>query len=138
MGSEAPRRSSSVPGSGVRRVRPVVVVHEKNPTARATLERLLGEAGWAVCFCDSPRQAIELVRSGRKIAAVLVDVDGGVEIAQAVRALQPRARVVFMSGGDGLPEELPGAFVKRPLDFEILQSLLAGRQGPPVRRFATS
>jgi hypothetical protein len=67
----------------------------------------------------------------------LVDLNGGLEIARAVRDFQPRVRVVFMSGGEDLPAGLPGAFVKRPVDFQVVEGLLAGRFGPSPRRFAS-
>jgi DNA-binding response OmpR family regulator len=101
-----------------------VVVYEPNAPARRALSRLLQDEGWATLECAQTSEVLEAARSGRTIDALLVDFRSGVAVADEVRLTQPSVRVLFMSSHDELPRGIEGTFVRRPIDFRLVESLL--------------
>jgi DNA-binding NarL/FixJ family response regulator len=80
---------------------------------RVMLRRALERAGFQVVLAKSGHEAIELYRKYRSsIGVVLLDVQmagvDGPETLAALRGMDPRVRVCFVSGdtGDYLPEDL--------------------------------
>jgi CheY-like chemotaxis protein len=128
---EAPELSSA--SSGVQRALrgETVLVVEDYPVVRQLARRVLEQAGYAVLEAESSARALELASdSARHIDLLLTDVVmplmGGAELAEHVRKLHPRARILFVSGYG--PDELrrregtpTGAhFLQKPLTPEKL------------------
>ena len=108
--------SPSQPGA-----RPLVLVVDDDPEVLAMLGTALRHHGFAVALAPSGAEAVRLFRAGRA-DAVLCDVQmpglDGPATLQALRALDPAVRCVFMSGHSGryAAEDLLGLGAAAVLD----------------------
>jgi len=112
-----------------------ILVAEDDELARPMVRRLLQRFGYQVLDAADGEAAVELFRQHRdRIGLVLCDVimprKNGRETWEAIRALRPDARVLFMSGyaGDVLAhkalQEQGVEILAKPLDTaELLQAL---------------
>jgi CheY-like chemotaxis protein len=113
----------SLKDSGVRRARPWVLVCQQDPAVRARLAELLDGVGFAVWECADAGQAMAAARHVPRLAGLIVDLTEGLEVAEAVRRVQPGARVLC------LPARKPERDTRTP-DLEFLALLLAGATEP--------
>lgn len=138
---EKKRSSSTVPKSGTRQARPWAVLYEPRPRARGALVQFLRAEGWAALQCEHASEAIAAARSGRRIDALLVDLESGVAVADEVRRLQPGVRVLFLSGRSGALRGGMGAtsagtakLLRDRLDCALVGDLLRPAERTPRRR----
>jgi hypothetical protein len=80
-----------------------VLVVEDNAAVRAVTTRCLASAGYKVLGADGAGQALELFEKNRAgIRLVLMDVNmpgtSGLLVAQKLKALEPRTKILFVSG----------------------------------------
>ncbi|XXF78627.1 response regulator [Myxococcaceae bacterium GXIMD 01537] len=90
---------------------------EDDASNRMTLSALLEDAGFAVITASSYTEAAGLLQRPGGYDAVLLDQglgDGqGTDLVPLVRRVLPRARLVFVTGGDSLPRvPVDGVFRK--------------------------
>jgi CheY-like chemotaxis protein len=80
---------------------PVLVVDD-DADVRTVVAGILSEAGAVVLQVGSAREALDLLHATSCIALLLTDIVmpgmNGVELAEAALAIQPRLRVMFMTG----------------------------------------
>ncbi|HEX8244161.1 MAG TPA: response regulator, partial [Longimicrobium sp.] len=88
-----------------------VLLVEDEDSVRSLARRVLARAGYAVLEASDGERALEVARAhGGEIALLLTDVvmpgGGGRKLAEAVAALRPETRVLYMSGypGDAIAE----------------------------------
>ncbi len=101
--SRAPSTAPSTPLSTVHPGTGTVLIAEDEPVLRELVARVLRKIGYEVLVADDGRQALQVAAShAGPIDLLLTDVTmprlGGVELAQALLAARPEARVLFMSG----------------------------------------
>ena len=80
-----------------------VLLVEDRADVRRALREYLAHLGYAVLAAASPSEALAIAgRHGERIDVLLTDVNmpggSGTDLADAVRAVRPRVRVVLMSG----------------------------------------
>lgn len=128
-------------GASRQRARLALVV-EDDPDVRGLAEALLEETELAVVGCDSAEQALNVLREcGGDVALVFADIRlagqmDGIQLANAVATLWPKARLVVTSGvaperSDEIPDR--AVFIPKPWrPFDVL--LEAGRAAdePPT------
>jgi CheY-like chemotaxis protein len=119
-----------------------VLVVEDADDVREVIERILTANGYKVMLAASGPDALELLRSTkRQVDVLLTDVvmprmQGG-EVAERVRELQPRIRVLYMSGyaqtgaasGTALEQILEKPFTEPDLLAKIHQVLQGSGRG---------
>jgi PAS domain S-box-containing protein len=109
----------------------LVLLVEDEPLVRSSTRRVLQRQGYRVIEAQHGVEALGLWEARRdEIDLVLTDVMmpelGGLELASRLRALDPRVRVIFMSGylGDDATTEGPGAarepFLQKPFSADAL------------------
>jgi CheY-like chemotaxis protein len=80
----------------------VILVAEDEDSVRTICQRLLERMGYHVLVARNGREALDVYRGAAQVDLVLTDMVmpemGGRELAQAVRAINPRQPVVFMTG----------------------------------------
>ena len=91
------------------RVARTVLLVEDEAAVRNTIKLQLESLGHSVLVADSANDALEIVRSGQALDAVLADVVlgtglNGIDLAVAARGLRPQLPVAFMSGYISVPE----------------------------------
>ena len=100
-----------------------ILVVEDNSNVRRMVVRQLTELGYAVVEAEDGRSALETVQSGAHFDLLLTDVImpgniTGYELAQKIRALRPRVRVLFTSGYTELAarngQEIDGPLLSKP------------------------
>jgi signal transduction histidine kinase/ActR/RegA family two-component response regulator len=102
-----------------------VLVVEDEPQVRAIAARALGNAGFEVLQAANGATALELVKSDERgfdviVTDVVMPELNGLELARAVRKLEPKVGWVFMSGfpeamqGAGPDEFADAAFLSKP------------------------
>jgi two-component system cell cycle sensor histidine kinase/response regulator CckA len=108
-----------------------ILIVDDDDGARELTGTVLARAGFHVCEASDGPRAIELyARNGADIAAVLVDATmpgmSGAHVFDALRELDPRARVILVSGhsreqaADSLwPRGLAG-FLHKPYESDVL------------------
>jgi PAS domain S-box-containing protein len=79
-----------------------ILLVEDDAAVRGRVERMLERQGYDVTVCGEPREALALLRSDETFDLMMTDVVmpgmGGVELAQAARALAPGLRFLYVSG----------------------------------------
>jgi two-component system, cell cycle sensor histidine kinase and response regulator CckA len=109
----------------VRQTKEIVLVIEDDAAVREIVEKILGFLGYGVLLAESGAAGLAIYREQQsRILIVLTDIKmpvmpGGV-VMQALRAINPRVRIVAMSGVVGEKERIteePGltAFVHKPM-----------------------
>jgi len=95
------------PASGMVTGRGRVLAMDDDPSIRLVFERILPRAGYDVTTARDGREALETYRrsleKGERFDVTLVDLtvrggQGGVETATQIRALDPHARLIVVSG----------------------------------------
>lgn len=112
------------------------LIVDDDEAVRRILGRMLEERGWSVSRAADGKEALKLPETGRFALAFLdVDLGGepdGVALAQELRNLHPRMRIVMMSGnpdnaarvcGAGL-----GAILEKPFAQAAVEQLLEAGQ----------
>ena len=122
------RTDSTKPG------RKTILVVEDAESFRLLVRELLEEAGFAVIDAAGPDAALALLESAPAIDLVLTDIVmpkvSGPEFVKRLATIQPRARVVFMSGYSdnpmgGVTALGPGAhFVQKPFTMDELMAAI--------------
>jgi len=118
----------------------VVLVVEDETDVRRMAERILGKGGYTVVGTTEGARAIELCRDAeQRIDLLLTDVIMpemlGTELVERVREIQPRMRVVYMSGYShevlaprALTDNGASAFIEKPFNaralLEVVRELL--------------
>ncbi len=119
-----------VPGTGT------VLVVDDEEVIRCTAEEMLATLGYEVLLAEDGQEAVELFREhGTRIDVVLLDMVmprlGGAETFQAIRAMDPAARIVVSSGFtrgaavEALREEGLAGYVKKPFTIAELSHRIA-------------
>jgi DNA-binding NtrC family response regulator len=112
-----------------------VLVLENDPIFLRSIAGVLRREGYDVYEAESPAEARIIVDGLRKPIALLVcdlDLNGiyGRDAANALQALRPEMRVLFMSGGDSVQfrrelERTERIYLKKPFDVSQLLELIA-------------
>lgn len=123
--------AATAAGSAVPRGTETILLAEDDEVVRALAGRMLTECGYRVLIGESGRHALDLARSASEPIHLLVtdvimpDLDG-VRLADALKASDPKVKVLYMSGH---PAEVvadrgirrDGAeFLQKPFALEIL------------------
>ena len=129
----APSSLAGAPAAG--RTRRRVLVVDDEPALLRAVSELLGEAH-EVVVASSGRDALELLREGRRFDAVLTDLMmadvTGMDLYEAVRAVEPglERRMLFMTGGAFTPRghaflaSVPNTCIEKPFGAEELFAAL--------------
>ncbi|MGE0160736.1 MAG: response regulator [Gemmatimonadales bacterium] len=119
------------------RIRPgtTIVVLENDTIILQSTARSLRREGYDVYEAETPAEARIIVDGLRKPVALLLcdlDLNGihGRDAANALQALRPEMRVLFMSGGDSIQfrrdlERTERLYLKKPFDNARLLELVA-------------
>jgi DNA-binding response OmpR family regulator len=78
-----------------------ILVAEDEPILRDLVETILGRHGYRVTLAEHADAALEVARRepiDLLISDVVMPGQSGLELAKAVRAIQPDARILLMSG----------------------------------------
>ncbi len=118
-----PKLSGSVKGGTER-----ILVAEDQPQIRNMLRRMLERAGYRVSTVEDGQQAIELVKSGQRFDAIILDAMmpnvSGREAYEQLHQLDAEAAFLFSSGYAAFPTtmltELGVELVQKPYDPELL------------------
>jgi DNA-binding response OmpR family regulator len=112
-----------------------VLVLENDPIFLRSIAGVLRREGYDVYEAETPAEARIIVDGLRKPIALLVcdlDLNGiyGRDAANALQALRPEMRVLFMSGGDSVQfrrelERTERLYLKKPFDATQLLELIA-------------
>ncbi len=119
-----------VPGSGT------VLVVDDEEVIRCTADEMLTTLGYEVLLAEDGQEAVEIYRDhGERIDVVMLDMVmprlGGAETFQAIRAMDPAARIVVSSGFtrgaavEALREEGLSGYVKKPFTIAELSHRIA-------------
>ena len=91
---------------------------EDEPAVNRLAERVLRDLGYTVRAAWSGEEALALLERNGDIDLLLTDVRlprrSGTDLAEQMRRMHPRAKVLFMSG---YVEELRGAFAEEGVAF---------------------
>lgn len=97
---------------------------EDDASNRLTLSTLLEDAGFAVVTADSYAEAARHLQRPGGYDAVLLDQglgDGqGTDLVPLVRRVLPRAKLVFVTGGDSLPRAPVDGVFRKGAHFDEL------------------
>jgi two-component system cell cycle sensor histidine kinase/response regulator CckA len=103
-----PRTATSAPDIQLPRVESLrvtgtehILVAEDEPILRDLVETILGRHGYRVTLAEHANAALEVARRepiDLLISDVVMPGESGLELAKAVRAIQPGARILLMSG----------------------------------------
>ncbi|WP_147046909.1 response regulator [Methylobacterium gnaphalii] len=121
----------------------LALVVEDDPDVRGLAETLLEETELSVVGCDSAEEALSVLReSGGDVALVFADIRlagqmDGIQLANAVATLWPKARLVVTSGVapercDEIPDR--AVFIPkpwRPIDV-LVEAGRAASEAPPA------
>jgi len=113
-----------------------ILIADDEPAVLATAKHLLAHQGYAVVTAEDGNEAVSRFRANpTAFAAVLLDLTmpglNGAEVLREIRALNPAARVLIMSGFseqdvlDRLSGLGPVAILHKPFNREMLLSRLA-------------
>jgi len=119
-----------------------ILVAEDNPQVQSLLRRILERAGYQVTTADDGAQAIEIVMSGQRFDAIILDAImpnvSGREAYEQLRQLDPETTFLFSSGyaADLFPSsvltELGVELLQKPYDppllLRVLRRTLDGRK----------
>ena len=119
-----------------------ILLVEDEEAVRSLLSKVLGRAGYTVHPCATPSDAHALVANGSVgfdllITVVVLTEGSGREVADAVRAVQPRVRVLYISGYTDdavvrrgiLTEDM--AFLQKPFSASALLEKVAALLAQP-------
>jgi len=94
---------SAPPSESSSRDRATILIVEDDPSVRYVLKRVLDEVGYRTLTADGPEEALAIVeRHGEAIDLLLTDVVmprmSGPQLARCLEPLQPRMRVLYVTG----------------------------------------
>ena len=134
---EAPSESAQAPPAVVPLARgsETILVAEDKPLVRRILRKALGSAGYTVLEAENGEQALAVARSYEgRIHLLLTDVvmpgTGGFDLSQALMALRPDTRTIFMSGhppGSSARAQVDSTgwpCLQKPFSFDTLSQAL--------------
>ena len=138
LAEEARHSADGWRGSGT------ILLVDDEETVRATVSRMLELFGFSVLIAEDGDVAVEMFRAqGRDIVLVLLDLTmprlNGEEALQQIRAMDPSARVLLMSGfdEDEVLSRLNGdravPFLQKPFQPSGLRDKLQGMLTPKLR-----
>jgi CheY-like chemotaxis protein len=103
--AEGPTENAVQPAAAPARGTERILVVEDESAVRVLAARVLAEAGYTVLEAASGGEALDLLRGGAGVDAVLTDVVmpdmGGAELAEHLRKVAPALPILFMSGYTG-------------------------------------
>lgn len=120
---------------------------EDQPELRELLQRVLRGSGYTVLAASDGAEALTVLEARRgAVDLVLSDIimprAGGPEVAARLRAMNPRARILYLSGhgadASGLPPDAGGGAAVLPKPFtpdallRKVRALLDGRPAGPA------
>jgi DNA-binding NtrC family response regulator len=120
-------------------LRSAVLVVDDEPTVLRALSSTLSSAGFRVLVADSGAAGLELYRDHRteirlSIIDVVMPAMSGIELAEAILAIEPAAKILLMSGyadaASGIEERKQFPFLRKPfLPSDLLNQVrgLLGR-----------
>jgi hypothetical protein len=121
--------------------RPAVLVVDDDPAVAEMIADALTRLGWQALTAAAPNRALEiLAERGGEIACVVTDLVmpqmSGLDLAAEVKAVQPAATVVLVSGRAALGETADLAAVdhvlEKPIRRDALAAALAVQDGRPT------
>lgn len=105
-----------------------VLVVEDDSIARSALEELIGCEGYTVLSAGTPEEALALTERAGHIDVLVADVRlpglSGDQLACRLRELYPSLQVILMSGMPAPAKERSTAFLEKPIDFDLLASMI--------------
>lgn len=115
-----------------------ILVVDDNKYMRKTIVKMLNRCGYHILDTDSPRKAVEIIKSlAETIPLVLLDVVmpeiNGPEIAVEILKIQPDIRIIFMSGyaeDEIVHDEVfkiiqsQATFIKKPFNMEKINTVI--------------
>lgn len=110
-----------------------MLVVDDNPDILYFLERFLVMAGYEVATAESGRSALELLKNGLSIDAVISDIlmpDGsGTWLAESMRKDGITVPVFLITAGSDISREEAlrcgaNGFFRKPLDIDVLEAAL--------------
>lgn len=114
-----------------------ILVVDDEPLLLRVTARLLEKLGYRVWEANSGEKALEIFKEqGPQIDLVLLDLVmpglNGIKTLECLRALDPKARVLLLSGyedclGEKLPQEV--GFLSKPYSLELLSQKVAAALG---------
>jgi len=123
----------------------VILVAEDDEAVRATMERILADAGYRVLAVANAAEAMERARAAPKLDLLVTDVVmpgmSGVEAANLLAPIRPEMRILYMSGytNDAMlrrgVQTAGTPFIHKPFTMQALgRKLRALLDVPPPRR----
>ena len=107
-----------------------MLVVDDDDDVRFAVATILAEAGGLVLQVSSAREALDILRATPCIALLLTDIVmpgmNGVELAEAARALQPKLRVMFMTGYARYAPPRDACVLHKPFRARELMSAVDG------------
>jgi PAS domain S-box-containing protein len=121
-----------IPAATLSKPRPgFVLLVEDRDVLRQSVHQILRRHGYHVTPVPSPEQALETLRSDRRVDVLLTDVGlqdplDGTQLAAAAKAIRPNLKVVLMTGDTGMTEagKLPWEVVPKPFSAATLVTAL--------------
>lgn len=116
-----------------------VLIVEDERVSRKALAMLLGSCGYRTVSAGSAEEALTLLSTDESPDVALVDVDlpgmSGLELAERIEATRPGTFTVLITAAEGdrilnFLRSHPVAYLRKPLDFDLLLSLLRSTQAP--------
>jgi CheY-like chemotaxis protein len=110
-----------------------VLLVDDDPVLRAVASDALGSLGFEVVDVGTGEAALNIVRSGRQLRLMVVDLGmmpmNGLEVLRRARADRPNLRALVMAGHPDAPNDLDGfgddtALLKKPFGIEELSSCI--------------
>ena len=113
-----------------------ILVVDDQPIIRTLLAQDLAEVGYHVWLATDATEAIDLISAGAMFDLVLTDVDmpgayNGLELAEYVKDVAPRTKVIVISGGSHEPGQMIAidAFLHKPTTSHALRRHVAQALG---------
>lgn len=119
---------------------PVILVIDDDPFVAEAISLVLQDDGHEVVCAGTARQAVAILRSGRRFDLLLTDLtlageaDAGLRVAVAARALHPRIHVIYVSATGAGPDLrlVEGArYLEKPFGPGPLADAVRSLAGPP-------
>jgi CheY-like chemotaxis protein len=118
---------------------PMILIVEDEPVARKALSRLLESKGYPTKAVRSAEDALRLLRDGPHPEVALVDLDlpgmSGLDFISRLEAIDPNITSILVTASSlervrRLKQDADVEYVRKPLDFDKLLSLISERQLP--------